>query len=105
MTAFYIALVLGAVIAVAYVTLGFREFQRIRRSYDEIEFAGDETDVFAQQEGKFAWVALGGVIVSTGLLVLASLFGEAWYIPPFLGLGTALAVVVAFVVDSEGRDA
>ena len=35
MTAFYIALVLGGIIAVAYVALGFAEFQRARRTYGE----------------------------------------------------------------------
>jgi hypothetical protein len=105
MIAFYIALVLGTAIAAAYLTLGYREFQRTRRTYDQIESVEDETEVFADQEGKFTWVALGGVVVSTGLLVLASISGQAWYLLPFLSLGTALAVVVAFIVDGERREA
>ena len=32
MTAFYIALALGGLIAVAYIALGFEEFQRARRT-------------------------------------------------------------------------
>jgi hypothetical protein len=101
MGAFYTALAVGTVIAVAYLTLGYQEFRRARRTYDSAAPDADETAVFAEQEGKFTWVALGGVIVSTGLLVLASISGAAWYILPFLSLGSALAVVVAFVVDRE----
>ena len=40
-------------------------------------------------------------MVSTTLLVLISHSGWAWYILPFLSLGSALAVVVAFVVDRD----
>ena len=100
MTAFYIALVLGAVIAVAYVVLGHAEFQRARRSYGaEAETVSDD-DLDEQGRG-FTWVALGGVVVSTTLLVLISHTSWAWYILPFLSLGSALAVVTAFVVDRE----
>jgi hypothetical protein len=102
MGAFYIALVVGTVIAAAYLTLGYQEFQRARRTYNDPAPADDHTQVIAEQEGKFTWVALGGVVVSTGLLVLVSVSGSAWYILPFLSLGSALAVVVAFAVDREG---
>ena len=100
MTAFYIALVLGTVIAVAYLTLGYAEFQRARRSYSDATETIDPDDLDAQGRG-FTWVALGGVVVSTTLLVLISSTSWAWYILPFLSLGSALAVVVAFVVDRD----
>ena len=100
MTAFYIALVLGAVISVAYVGLGYAEFQRARRTYGASTVTAGDDDLDAQGRG-FTWVALGGVVVSTTLLVLISHTSWAWYILPFLSLGSALAVVAAFVVDRE----
>jgi len=100
MIAFYIALVLGVVIAVAYIALGYAEFQRARKSYGEEAETASDGDLDAQGRG-FTWVALGGVVVSTTLLVLISHTSWAWYILPFLSLGSALAVVTAFVVDRE----
>lgn len=104
MIAFYIALVLGTVIAGAYVTLGYAEFKRARRNYSDATEAVDADDLDAQGRG-FTWVALGGVVVSTTLLVLISHTSWAWYILPFLSLGSALAVVAAFVVDREEAEA
>jgi len=100
MTAFYIALGLGGIVAVAYVALGFEEFQRARRRYGTSVEEASADDFDAQGRG-FTWVALGGVVVSTTLLVLISHTSWAWYILPFLSIGSALAVVVAFVVDRE----
>jgi hypothetical protein len=104
MIAFYIALVLGGVIAVAYIALGYAEFQRARKTYGEVAETATDDDLDAQGRG-FTWVALGGVVVSTTLLVLISHTGWAWYILPFLSLGSALAVVAAFVVDREEAEA
>jgi len=103
MVAFSVALVVGTAIAAAYLTLGYREFQRARNTHSEPGGPNDETAVFEEQEGKFTWVALAGVVVSTSLLVLVSVSGAAWYLLPFLSLGSALAVVVAFLVDREGE--
>jgi hypothetical protein len=104
MTAFYIALALGGLIAVAYIALGFEEFQRARRTYGETIAPTSDHDLDTQGRG-FTWVALGGVVVSTTLLVLISNTSWAWYLLPFLSIGSALAVVVAFVVDREDAEA
>jgi hypothetical protein len=103
MTAFYVALVIGGIVAIAYIALGFEEFQRARRTYGTSVEEASADDLDAQGRG-FTWVALGGVVVSTTLLVLISHTSWAWYILPFLSVGSALAVVVAFVVDREDAD-
>jgi len=100
MTAFSIALLVGVIVAVAYIVLGFEEFQRARRTYGESAEEISDRDLDAQGQG-FTWVALGGVVVSTTLLVLISHTSWSWYILPFLSIGSALAVVVAFLVDRE----
>jgi hypothetical protein len=104
MTAFYIALVLGGLVAIAYIALGFEEFQRARRTYGETaeEVSGEELD--AQGRG-FTWVALGGVVVSTTLLVLVSHWSWSWYVLPFLSIGSAFAVVLAFLADRDEVEA
>lgn len=104
MIAFYIALVLGGLIATAYIALGYAEFQRARQTYGEAAESVTGDDLDAQGRG-FTWIALGGVVVSTTLLVLISHTSWAWYILPFLSLGSALAVVTAFVVDREEAEA
>lgn len=104
MTAFYIALILGGLVAVAYLALGFEEFQRARRTYGTSVDAVSDDDLDAQGRG-FTWVALGGVVVSTTLLVLISHTSWAWYVLPFLSIGSALAVVVAFLVHRDGAEA
>ena len=102
MIALTLALGIGLVVAVAYVTLGYQELQRARRSYDDTPAAAaDDVAIFEEQEGRFTWVALGGVIVSTGLLALISVWSPAWYLLPFLSIGSAAAVVVAFLRDRE----
>lgn len=103
MTAFFIALVLGTLVAIAYLTLGYEEFRRARRTYDASAETASDDDLDAQGRG-FTWVALGGVIASTTLLVLISHTSWAWYILPFLSIGSALAVVVAFLVDRDRAD-
>lgn len=100
MAAFYIALVLGFPIAIAYVGLGIEEFRRARRTYGATAEAVSDSDLDEQGRG-FTWVALSGVVVSTTLLVLISHWSRSWYVLPFLSIGSALAVVVAFLVDRE----
>lgn len=97
MAAFYIALVIGVLVSVAYVTLALEEFARARRWGTA---PGDDgPEVFERQGRGFSWVAGGGVVVSTSLLVLVSLDGSFWYLLPLLGIGSAVAVAVAFLVD------
>jgi hypothetical protein len=107
MTVFYIVLVIGVVVAVAYLSLAFEEFKRARHGR---RVADDESpEAFERQGRGFSLVAGGGVVVSTTLLVLISVSGAFWYLLPLLGIGSALAVIVAFVVDrsealSEAED-
>lgn len=99
MAAFWVAAVAGALIAVAYLALAAAEFRRARREALEGSRAEEpETDYDSQGRG-FTWVAGGGVVVSTTLLVLASVWPASWYLLPFLSLGSAIAVVLAFLVD------
>jgi hypothetical protein len=104
MTAFYIALVVGGLVAIAYITLGVEEFQRARRNYGEAAEEPSRRELDAQGRG-FTWVALGGVVVSTTLLVLISHWSWSWYILPFLSIGSAFAVVLAFLADRDEVEA
>jgi hypothetical protein len=104
MSIFYLALAAGFIIAVAYLGLVVEEFLRSRREYlAGIGGADDAHDPleYERQEGGFSWVAAGAVVVSTLLIVLISVTGRAWYILPLLSLGSAVAVIVAFVSDRQ----
>ena len=102
MAAFYIALAIGIVVAIGYLALVFDAFRRSRREFITGVPARDDEDrpeVYERQGRNFSWMAGGGVIVSTTLLVLVSVTPGAWYILPFLGIGSAIAVIVAFLID------
>lgn len=113
MTIFIIGLVLAAAVVAAYVTLGTRDFLRIRREVaraaehgvdldgenpGERRGASPAADPGGQTVG-FAWRALGGVAASVGLLFAAGHVWWAWYALPALALGTGVAVSVAFIID------
>ena len=102
MIAFYVALVVGTVVAGAYLDLVYDGFQRARREYENPTLVLDDAEVaesYERQGRGFSWVAGGGVVVSSTLLIAASVTGAVWYLLPFLGIGTAIAVVVAFLYD------
>jgi hypothetical protein len=107
MAFFYIALIIGAGVAVIYLWLVIAEFRRVRREFtaggtgaalaavrDE-----DRPEVYERQGRNFSWMAGGGVVISTSLLALASVTASAWYVLPFLAIGSAIAVILAFLVD------
>jgi hypothetical protein len=102
MTAFYVALALGVVVAVAYVVLAGREFWRIRAETMSATpaAAGGEPDEMNEAQGRlFGWKAAAGVVASTLVLVAVSITPTAWYLLPFLAIGSSIAVIVAFVID------
>ncbi|HEX6519624.1 MAG TPA: hypothetical protein VF070_06345 [Streptosporangiaceae bacterium] len=106
MTAFWIALSIGIVVAATYLALVFDAFGRSRREFaagTPAQADGDDRpEVYERQGRNFSWMAGGGVIVSTTLLVLVSVAGWTWYILPFLGIGSAVAVILAFLIDRRG---
>jgi hypothetical protein len=107
MTAFYLALVVGVVVTAAYVTLAARAFLRIRTEVLAAQPAAAEAEpdeVYHAQGRGFAWKATAGVVASTLILVAVSRTPGAWYLLPFLAIGSSIAVVVAFLVDGGTRE-
>ena len=104
MIAFWIAVVVGAVVAVAYFTLGVQAFMRVRRdilALAESPDAAAELDTTGLDDdgGTFTWKALGAVIASTAVIVLIGVDSIFWYLPAVLAIGSAVAVVSAFIID------
>lgn len=100
MLAFWIAVALGAVVSIAYLTLAWRSFKSVRgRVLAGIaeETPGDK--VFDDQKQGFNWKASGGVLASIAVISGLALGGGWWYLVPFLAIGSAIAVVVAFLYD------
>ncbi|WP_134741515.1 hypothetical protein [Nocardioides sp. 503] len=99
MTLFWIATAVAVVITFFFVREGVREFLYLRAGGDR----GVEVEVQAEDTGKFAFKALGGVVASFSCIVLISVTSYGWYLLPVLSLGSAVAVVIAFSVDRRAR--
>lgn len=103
MVILYIGASIGLVLAVIYLIVGSLSFLRIRRDLidtNKIEAAKAQTDAsdVALVPG-FTWKATLAVLTSFVLLVTASYSGVFWYVLALSGLGTAAAVIVAFVLE------
>jgi hypothetical protein len=100
---FYIGAGIGLVLAVLYLVVGALSFLRIRRELLsginwEIEGLKDEPSEVALVPG-FGWKATVAVVTSFVALIIASYSGIFWYVLALSGLGTAAAVIVAFVLE------
>lgn len=105
-TLFYLGAGIGVLLAAVYLTVGTLSFLRIRRELAQgngIDALADEVDSseIALVPG-FSWKASLAVLTSFVLLVIASYSGAFWYVLAFSGLGTAAAVIVAFVLELRG---
>lgn len=106
MTLFYIGAGIGLVLAVIYLIVGTLSFLRIRRELA----AGTAIDAFDEELDSsevalvpgFTWKATLAVLTSLVLLVIASYSGAFWYVLALSGLGTAAAVIVAFLLELRG---
>lgn len=103
MVIFYIGAGIGAILAVVYLIVGALSFLRIRRELlhgTGVDALQDEADssAVALVPG-FTWKATVAVLTSFVALVIASYSGAFWYVLAFSGLGTAAAVIVAFVLE------
>jgi hypothetical protein len=107
MIAAYISLIAGAVVSLAYLIAVWRGLisakQEMARyggaQIGEIKAVDDQ--VFRAQESGILWKSVAGVVLSTAALVVLILSPSFWYLVPFLGIGTAVAVIAAFAVESR----
>ena len=93
MTAFVIALVGGAIVAALYISLAVQDIRRLRT-------AGEEPAGQVGGSDGFSWKAGIGVALSVALLVGISVSSAVWYLLPFLAIGSAVAVVAAFLEEA-----
>jgi hypothetical protein len=101
---FWIAVICGALVAVAYLALGVRAFMLVRRDVLAAAARGIPDDIGElpdEAHRGFVWKALGGVCASTLVIVLLGVNSVFWYLPIILAIGSAMAVIVAFLVDSR----
>ena len=102
MTIFYIGAAIGLVLAVTYLIVGAKSFLRIRRELADNNSIAVEEELDASEVALvpgFTWKASLAVLTSFVLLVIASYSGVFWYVLALSGLGTAAAVIVAFVLE------
>ena len=102
MSIFYTGAAIGLILAVIYLIVGAKSFLRVRRELagnNDIALSEElDSDDVALVPG-FTWKATLAVLTSFVLLVVASYSGVFWYVLALSGLGTAAAVVVAFVLE------
>jgi hypothetical protein len=102
MTIFYIGAAIGLVLAVIYLIVGTKSFLRIRRELASNNGIATEEAIDASEVALvpgFTWKATLAVLTSFVLLIVASYSGVFWYVLALSGLGTAAAVIVAFVLE------
>jgi hypothetical protein len=104
---FYIGASIGLILAVIYLIVGALSFLRIRREL----LKGNNFEVRQEEQSDpsevalvpgFSWKASLAVLTSFVVLVIASYSGVFWYVLALSGLGTAAAVIVAFVIELRG---
>ena len=109
MIAFWIAVVVGIVVGIAYFTLGVQAFLRVRRDVLAPAESGQtsELDITGLDDDgrEFTWKALGAVVASTTVITLLGVSGLFWYLPAILAISSAIAVVSAFVIDRRSAAA
>lgn len=107
MVIFYIGASIGLILAVIYLIVGALSFLRIRREL----LKGNNFEILQEEQSDpsevalvpgFSWKASLAVLTSFVLLVIASYSGAFWYVLALSGLGTAAAVIVAFVLELRG---
>ena len=109
MTAAYIALIAGIVVGVVYVIAVWRGLISAKREMTKHggaqigEIQDVKEQVFAEQEAGVLLKSLAGVVLSTVALVLLIASPVFWYLVPFLSIGTAVAVIVAFAVEARAE--
>ena len=106
MTAFIIALVAGIIVAAIYLGLVVKSFVDIRGRI--LSGIGDDLgsdEIYDAQAGGFTVKAGLGAIASIIVIALIGLTPSIWYLVPFLAIGTAIAVIEAFLVDRNGNGA
>ncbi|MGE2837288.1 hypothetical protein [Mycobacterium sp. SMC-4] len=105
MTMFWTVTTVAMVVAIIYVAFGIRAFTRVRRDILQAATSGQISTVAElpdEMHRGFVWKAFGGVVASVTVIALLSVDGVFWYLPVFLAIGSAVAVITAFVVDGRG---
>lgn len=106
--AFWTTTVVGIAVSVVYIALGVQAFLRVRKDVLALAASGETTDLDtaaleANDAGSFSWKALGAVVVSTSVIALLGLSPVFWYVPAILAVGSAVAVIAAFLIDGKSE--
>ena len=106
MIAFWIAVIVGLIVSVVYITLGVQAFFRVRKDVLALAASGETADLdtasLESNDGtSFTWKALLAVVASTSVIALLGVSPVFWYIPAILAVGSAVAVIAAFLIDAR----
>lgn len=104
MAAFVIAVIVGVVVAIIYLTLVIQAFIEVRgRALSGIGDDLGTDEIYDAQGGRFVLKAGLGAVASVVVITLIGLTPSVWYLVPFLAIGTSIAVIEAFLTDRNGN--
>lgn len=109
MTAVYVAIVVGIIVAAIYVWSVANALAAAKTDMaahggaqlGQIQTVPDR--VFKEQERGLVWQSAAGVVLSTLVLALLVIGPAFWTLVPFLAIGTAVTVIVAFAIEGRAR--
>ncbi|MGE3872732.1 MAG: hypothetical protein AB7F74_07230 [Parvibaculaceae bacterium] len=107
MTAAYISLIAGLIVAVVYIIAVWRGLIAAKREMAKHggaligEITAVDDRVFRAQETGVLVKSAAGVVLSTIALIALILSPWFWYLVPFLSIGTAISVIVAFATEAR----
>jgi hypothetical protein len=98
------ATIIALVVSVVYVGSVWASFRQVR-SDKKTEGEGHAPAAQSshadngQNESSFSWKALISIVLSSTILYLAGKSAALWHYIPFIAIGSAIAVIVAFSID------
>jgi hypothetical protein len=107
MTYVVVASIIAVIVSLIYLGSVWRAFREVSRARRTPHPGGKsahpaEAGVSAlENESWFSWKLLISIILSTAVLIIAGQSASFWNLIPFIAIGSAIAIIVAFSIDSR----
>jgi len=117
-----IASIFAVIVSLVYLGCIWKSFREVSRVLQEAEAGGGSAQPAAsisatassasnaaafsapETESWFSWKALISIVASSAILFIAGRSAFFWNLIPFVAIGSAVAVIVAFSIDFRKKD-